>query len=158
MISLALEFDLPTEANALRSVKGELLTTYTTVPSDVVLYWELKPGRAVDCSQHRKDASMKSFFAFAIALAISLSSPAWAQSSLSSGPDSPSNSGSNKASIDQSSPVEAPTPPGEGASAGASGTGPTAPQEKQDKRSSGELSPSEHNDPGTKTSPPANDK
>jgi hypothetical protein len=104
---------------------------------------------------------MRSLFVLAVAVCVSLSSTAWAQSSLSSGPESAGNSGANKATTNQSSPVQAPTPPGEGASSGASGASmhgteaPTAPQEKQDARESGELSPSQHNDPGEKTSPPS---
>jgi hypothetical protein len=49
-------------------------------------------------------------------------------------------------------------PSTEGAGAGTSGTSslPTAPQEKQDLRESGEA-PSQHNDPGTSTSPPSPD-
>jgi hypothetical protein len=92
----------------------------------------------------------------AVAAVLTLSSTAWAQSSLSSGPNSPTNSGADKSTTNQSAPVTSPTAPGEGASSGASGSSaPTAPQEKQDARESGELSPSQHNDPGTKTSPPA---
>jgi hypothetical protein len=100
---------------------------------------------------------MKSIMPFILAVALTLSSTAWAQSSLSSGPNSSENSGADKATTNQSPPVTAPTSPGEGAGSGASGSSePTAPQEKQDARESGELSPSQHNDPGTKTSPPAN--
>lgn len=99
---------------------------------------------------------MKPIMPLIIAVALTLSSTAWAQSSLSSGPNTPGNLGADKATTNQSPPVTAPTAPGEGASSGASGTSePTAPQEKQDARESGELSPSQHNDPGTKTSPPA---
>jgi hypothetical protein len=102
---------------------------------------------------------MKPILPFAIALILTVCSPAWAQSSLSSGPDSAGNSGADKASTNPSSPVQAPTSSSAGAGAGAAGTSePTAPQEKLDARQSGDLSPSQHNDPGTETSPPATGK
>ena len=103
---------------------------------------------------------MKSLIAFMVAVCVTLSSAAWAQSSLSNGPVSPETSGSERSTTDRSSsPVGSPTSPGEGGSSGASGSSaPTAPQEKQDARESENHSPSQQNDPGGQNSPPADDK
>lgn len=100
---------------------------------------------------------MKPAFMLALVTGIGLSSAAWAQSSLSDGPVTPGNSGSEKSTKNSTAPVAAPTPSGEGSSTGMSGSGPTAPQEKQDLRSTGDA-PSMHHDPGEKSSPPATDK
>ena len=104
---------------------------------------------------------MKSLIAFIVAVCVTLSSAAWAQSSLSNGPVSPETSGSERSTTDRSSsPVGSPTSAGEGGSGGASGSSAPrpAPQEKQDARESENHSPSQQNDPGGQNSPPADDK